>query len=224
MGGRVSWSGHAPRIDRLRPMRASGAPIACSTFVMANGALVATASSLAAHEIVPGLRGFPSLLLHPFVAVDMVLIMVGLALVAGASAPRIPLAAVTVTVVLGSLAGALAQPSALTVPGLWRGPLVLAFVLGALAAAGRALGRGALVSLCLVTAVAIGLGVPPERAGWIGRVEVAGAATVAIMATVLGLALPRAASGGHASVRIAGRIAGAWCTAIASLGLAIGLR
>jgi len=205
-------------------MRSSVAPIAGSTFVMANGALVATVSSAAAHEIVPGLRGFPSLLLHPFVAVDMVLIMVGLALVAGASAPRVPVAAGVVAIVVGSFIGVISQPSALTVPGLWRGPLVLAFVLGALAAAGRALSPGALVVLGVVASVAIGLGVPPERAGWIGRAEVAGATTVAIMAMLLALALPRAALGGHALVRMAGRVAGAWCVAIASLGLAMALR
>jgi hydrogenase/urease accessory protein HupE len=191
---------------------------------MVTTTLLVTVSSASAHEIVPGLRGFPSLLLHPFVAVEMVLIMVGLALAAGASGPQMPLAAGMVAVMLGSLAGAVAQPSALTVPGLWRGPLVLALGLGALVATGRSLGRSVLVALGFVAAIAIGLGVPPERVGWVGKVEVAGAAAAAIAVTLLALALPRAKFADHAPVRIATRIAGAWCVAIASLGLATGLR
>jgi hypothetical protein len=218
-------------VARFRPpdrpaeaMRSTTAPKVRTALAMVTTTLVVTVSSASAHEIVPGLRGFPSLLLHPFVAMEMVLIMVGLALVAGASASRIPLAAGMVAVMLGSFAGALAQPSALTVPGLWRGPLVLAVGLGALAATGRSLGRGTLLSLGLAAAIAISLGVPPERAGWVGKVEVAGAAAVAIVVTLLALALPRAKFSDHAPVRIAGRIAGAWCIAIASLGLAAALR
>jgi len=210
-----------------RPAHSMGpvtAPKLGPALAMVAATLLVTVSSASAHEIVPGLRGFPSLLLHPFVAVEMVLIMVGLALVTGASAPRMPLATGTVAIMLGCLAGAMAQPSALTVPGLWRGPLVLAVGLGALVATGKSLGRGTLLALGLVAAVAIGLGVPPERPGWIGKVEVAGAAALAIVVTLLALALPRARFADHAPVRIASRIAGAWCIAIASLGLATALR
>lgn len=220
----MSWSSPTLRVDRLRLMRSSSAPSVRPKLALIVAALVVTVSTASAHEVVPGLRGFPSLLLHPFVAVDMLLIMVGLALVAGASAHRMPLAVGMAVVMLGSFLGAMAQPSALAVPGLWRGPLVVAALLGALAASGTELGRIALLSLGLATAIVIGLGVPPERGSWLGKLEVAGATSVAIVVTFLALALPRAVFAGHAPVRIAGRIAGAWCLAIASLGLASTLR
>ena len=212
------------RIGRLRSMRAQPARNAATVLAAVVGALEAGARPASAHEIVPGVSGFASLLLHPFVAVDMALVMAGFALVVGAVKRRPPVVAGIAAVIVGSLVGVSMQPWALSVPGLWRWPLLLACGLGGLGASGVALRAGALLALGFCSAATIGLGVPPERPGWAGTVEVAAAASVALSVALFALALPRAVLGRHAAVRIAGQVGGAWCVAIAGLGLAVALR
>jgi hydrogenase/urease accessory protein HupE len=187
-------------------------------------ATVLLAGTANAHEILPGVTGFASLLLHPFVAVETVLLMLGLAFVAGATeSGRAILLACTV-VVIGAGAGVMLQPSAIMVPGIWRLPLLLALVLGTVAATGRSAALPVLFILALLVSVVVGIAVPPERPGFEGRLETIAAVGVAILAVVLVIAVPRALLGRFRIVRLAGQVAGAWIFAIALLGMAIWFR
>jgi hypothetical protein len=177
-----------------------------------------------AHEVVPGVRGFASLLLHPFIAVETVLLMIGLALIVGAADGRPRLIAAIITLPLGALAGVALQPLLVSVPGLWRLPLGLAFILGAAAAAGRALRLPALIALMLLVALTIAFAVPPERPGLAGRLEVAAAVNAAILLVLLVVAMPRALLNHRHPARLAGQILGAWIVAISLLGIANSFR
>ncbi|MGD9805324.1 MAG: hypothetical protein AB7E81_02380 [Hyphomicrobiaceae bacterium] len=177
-----------------------------------------------AHEIIPGVTGFPSLLLHPFVAVETALLMAGLAVVAGVAGRVPPMISGGAAIVIGAMVGVALQSSAVLLPGLWRVPLGLAFILGALAATGWRLPAAGVVGLGLLVAIAIGIAIPPERAGLIGRLEVAAAVVSAILLVILLIAVPRIAFDRLRPVRVAGQILGAWILAIALMGLAISLR
>ena len=205
---------------RSRPEPGAG----LATLAIALGASSCAVPQASAHEIVPGVSGLVSVMLHPFVTVDTVLVMVGLALVVGAARSRPAVPAGIASVLAGALAGVVIQPWALTVPGLWRWPLVVSVVLGALAAWGVSIGARALLMIGFLASLVVGLGVPPERPGWSGNLEVAAAVSLAVLTTLLVVALPRAGLGRYGAVRVAGRVVGAWCVAIASLGLAIALR
>ena len=202
----------------MRSIRAAAAwfPVAAIAVSTAGGAA-------SAHVLVPGLTGLPSLALHPFTTAETLLVVIALALNVVMAADRCQLLRATAVATGGALAGAFSQPEVVTWPGLWRVPLLLAFGLGALAVAGGP--RHPMIASLVVAAasIAIGIGVAPERAGWLGTVEAgAGAAiacSVAIAIARLASQAPRSAIG-----RIAMRVAGAWIVAIAALGLAAGLR
>jgi hypothetical protein len=177
-----------------------------------------------AHEIIPGVTGFASLLLHPFVAVETALVMVGLALVTGAAESWRGLLFVCAVSIIGAAAGVMLQPWAILVPGLWRLPLLLALLLGTVAALGQPAARPTLLVLAAAASVVVGLAVPPERPGLPGRLEAIIAVASAVLVVLLVIAVPRAAFARFRAVQIAGQIAGAWIFAIALLGMAIWLR
>lgn len=184
----------------------------------------AAARPAQAHEVLPGLTGFPSLLLHPFVTVETTLLMIGLALVIGMGERGRSLVPLGAALLLGAAVGVLLQPEAVLWPGLWRAPLALSLVLGGLAAWGRPLPSPVTVTLVLAVAVVIGVGLPPERPGLIGRFEAATAVVFAILLGVLLISTPRAILGRFQPVPLAGQVLGAWIVAIALLGMAIWFR
>ncbi|MGE0767264.1 MAG: hypothetical protein AB7L90_12430 [Hyphomicrobiaceae bacterium] len=192
--------------------------LSCAMLLSLTAGLVGSAG---AHEILPGVTGFPSLVLHPFVAVETALVLLGFAIVVGAAGLRPPLGWGIVMLAAGAVAGVLLQTAALVVPGLWRLPLVLALCLGAVAATGLAASGWCLAAMSLLVSTAIGVAVPPERPGLAGRAEAAAAVIAAILATVLVVSLPRFALSRFRAVRLAGRVGGAWIMAIALLGLAV---
>jgi len=177
-----------------------------------------------AHEIIPGVTGFASLLLHPFVAVETALVMVGLALVTGAAESWRGLIFVCVIVLVGACAGVMLQPSAVLVPGLWRLPLLLALLLGIVAALGRSTAPSVLFVPAVAVSVVVGLAVPPEHPGFSGRLEAVAAVASAVLAVLLVIAVPRVALARFRIVQVTGQIAGAWIFAIALLGIAIWFR
>jgi hypothetical protein len=177
-----------------------------------------------AHEVIPGVTGFASLLLHPFVAVETMLVMLGLALVTGAAESWRGLLIVCVISMIGAAAGVMLQPWAILVLGLWRLPLLLALLLGAAAALGRAAALPLLLLLAAAASVVIGLAVPPERPGLVGRLEAICAVASAVLIVLLVIAVPRMVFARARVVQLAGQIAGAWIFAIALLGMAIWFR
>jgi hypothetical protein len=177
-----------------------------------------------AHEVIPGVTGFASLVLHPFVAVETALVMIGLALVTGAAESWRGLLFVCAVAIIGAAAGVMLQPWAILVPGLWRLPLLLALLLGTAAALGRAAALPSLFVLAAAVSVVIGLAVPPERPGLIGRLEAVCAVAAAVLIVLLVIAVPRVVLARVRAVQLAGRIAGAWIFAIALLGMAIWFR
>lgn len=185
--------------------------------------LVIGATPAAAHEIWPGLPGVVSMVLHPFLAPEIVLVMMGMALLAGVDERRttvllcLPMAAVGVAVGLG------AQGSLLAVPGLWRLPMIVAIGLGLLVASGLRIGQMTTLIAALLAAATVGLGVPRERPFLSGAIEAGAGVAIALAIMLAVVALPRARLR-HPIPRIAARVAGAWIAAIALLGLAAALR
>ncbi|MGE0698482.1 MAG: hypothetical protein AB7O57_05245 [Hyphomicrobiaceae bacterium] len=172
------------------------------------------------HEIVPGVRGLGSLALHPLVAVDTVLVVLGMALLAGGGERPRGLLAGLPAIVLGAVAGVWLQRMALAVPGLWRAPLLVGLGLGLMVASGVAPGWRVTLACWLVSASVVALAVPPEHAGLAGRAEAVAAVTAVLGAAMALVALPRAAISSPL-LRIGARVAGAWIAAIAVLGLAV---
>lgn len=197
---------------------------ACWASAMALAASPWFSGAAVAHEIIPGVTGFASLLLHPFVGVETALLMLGLALVVGAAERRPRPIVVAAILVAGAVVGVLLQPSAILVPGLWRVPLVLALVLGAVAATGWSVPPPALAMLALLVATASGIAVSPERPGVQGRGEAMIAVVAAVLIVLLAVGYPRAWFDRLRPVRLAGQILGAWIVAISLLGMAIWLR
>ena len=177
-----------------------------------------------AHEIIPGVTGFPSLLLHPFAAVETVLLMIGLALVVGTAENWRGATPGFVALVAGSIAGVMLQPVSILVPGLWRVPLVLAFILGAVAASGRGLSSLLRIVIVLLVSLALGTAVPPESQSLTGRAEAAAAVVLAILVSMLVIAFPRTVLSRFYPVRLAGQVLGAWIVAISLLGMAVWFR
>jgi len=176
------------------------------------------------HEIIPGIPSFASVFLHPFVAVDTLLPMIGLALVMGASRRPLHAAVVVSALLIGAGFGVLLQHSALLLPGLWRVPLVLAFALGVLASMAISLPKAIVAVLLMIVGAVVSLALPPERPGVLGRFEVWAAAIAAILVVLAVVLLPRRRFDDYWLVRLGGQIIGAWIIAISLLGMALSLR
>lgn len=185
--------------------------------------LVLGPSCAAAHEIVPGVSGLASAILHPFVTAEIVLVMVALALLVGAEGWSRALALCAPIIATGAAIGLRLQTALLALPALWMWPMVWAGLLGLLLASGLRIGRWPTLGLAFVSAVTVGLGVPRERPFLSGAIEAWGGATLAMLILAVALALPWAAFE-SALARSARRVAGAWIAAIAALGLAAALR
>ncbi|MDX2155424.1 MAG: hypothetical protein SFW09_02855 [Hyphomicrobiaceae bacterium] len=180
-------------------------------------AVLASAVPAEAHEVL-GFTGFASLVVHPLVEIELLLCLLALALVVGAGG-RIALGPVVLAAAtFGTAVGVALQPSAMLVPGLWRLPLMVAVMLGALVAAGCRSGSGTAVVAALAAGTMVGLGLVRERPGLIGALEVTAGAVIAIGAVVLALGLPLALLRRRHGT-LAMQIAAAWIVAIGLLGL-----
>lgn len=176
-----------------------------------------------AHVIIEGVTGFASLVLHPFAAVDTILVILALALAVGANERPAVVAACFLPAIAGGLIGSQLQDKALLLPGLWRLPLVMGLAMGLLGASGRAAGTWGSLAITLLAGIAIGLGLVPEAPGLTGRLEAGAAGATAIVLGLIVVAWPRSLSR-HPVLRIGGRVIAAWIVAIAALGLSVSLR
>jgi hypothetical protein len=176
-----------------------------------------------AHEIVPGVMGFASLVLHPFTAVETILVIGALAFAVGSTECPALVPLCCLPAVAGGMLGAALQVEALLWPGLWRLPLFMGLALGAFAASGRSAGTWGSLAITFIAAATVGLGVIPEEPGLTGRLKAGAAAAVAIIVGLIVLALPRTFLR-HAIARLATRVVAAWIVAIAALGLSVSLR
>lgn len=185
--------------------------------------VVLSATPAAAHEIWPGAPGVVSMLLHPFMTPEIVLVMAGLALLVGANERRATVLLCAPLIVAGVAIGLASQVPLLAFPGLWWWPMIVASWLGLVVASGVRVGRVATLIAALLAAVTVGLGVPRERPFVSGALEAWAGVTLALLVVLALFSVPRA-SAHHPLVRIAARIAGAWISAITMLGLAAAMR
>jgi urease accessory protein len=122
-------------------------------------ALALMAEPASAHEIIPGVTGFPGGLLHPVLVPAHLMTLIGLALLAGRSKARLVAALVFATALIGGL-GAIAFGT-----GETRAPLVLlgvAAICGLLVAAALPPPRLIVWVIAAVAGAAIGLDSPPD--------------------------------------------------------------
>lgn len=190
---------------------------------MAAMAIVTCAGPANAHEVIAGITGVWSQALHPFFAVETLLIMAGLACVLGAQRGGTTVGLGALAMAIGASAGIAVQSSLLIVPGLWRLPLLVALALGGLAAIHVPLGRLGAIAVSFVAGATLGLGLVPDGLGGGGRLEVWAGCSLAV-AAVLGVVAVPAAVFPSRIVGLALRVAGSWIVAIATLGLALTLR
>lgn len=178
---------------------------------------------VAAHEIIDGVTGFASLVLHPFAGVETVLVIAALTIVVGASERPTLVLVCVLPVVAGAMLGSVLQREAVLWPGLWRLPLVTAIVLAVFAASPRRAAIPGALGSAFIAAVIVGLGLIPENPGLAGRLEAGAAAAAALVLGLVVVAWPRSLFG-HPIARLAGRVVAAWIAAIAAMGLAVTLR
>ena len=190
--------------------------------------VVMAAAPAEAHDIIPGVTGFPSRLLHAVSEVETAMCLLGLALLVGQSTHRhaMPLALAWAWVAL--VAGYLWQPLLLAAPWLWRLPLVVTLGLGGALLSGRAMGGLGIAAAAIGTGTMLGLGLVRDRPGLAGSLEAILAAAVAIALTLVALGIPwrwlTLLSLRRDWGLLPGRIAGAWIVAISLIGLAQSLR
>jgi hypothetical protein len=173
------------------------------------------AERASAHQVM-GLTGFPSLVVHPLAEIELLLGLLALSLLSF----RLDRASLLVGWAVasgGAVAGMLLQTAALTMPGLWRLPLLTALAVAVPAACGS---RGRLAAWAGAAAIglALGLGLPRERPGLLGALETPAAAAISV-GCVLAMAGLLSRVGAGETVRLAARIAASWIAAIALLGL-----
>ena len=186
--------------------------------LLALGSVPATA-----HEIWQGMPGVVSMVLHPFLAPEIVLVMAGLALLAGTDERRATVLLCALIATTGAAIGLAAQGALLAFPGPWRWPMLAASGLGLVVASGVRIGRAGTLAATLLAAAVVGLGVPRERPFLSGAIEAWVGVSVALAIMLALVTMPRA-SMRHPFVRIAARVAGAGIAAISMLGLAAAMR
>ena len=122
-------------------------------------ALALMAEPASAHEIIPGVTGFPGGLLHPVLVPAHLMTLIGLGLLAGHSKARLVAVLVFAAALIGGL-GAIALGT-----GETRAPLVMlgvAAICGLLVAAALPIPRLIVWLIAAVAGVAIGLDSPPD--------------------------------------------------------------
>jgi len=179
---------------------------------------LSAAAPAEAHQLIPGVGGFPAMMLHPVAATDHLLAIVALGLLSGRNASRFapPLLALTLAVLGGYLAGAIGiSPDFAELV-----PLALAAICGALGALACRLSPAVLIALATLTGLAIGSATRPDDPGTPALILTGiGCAFSAALLFTLFAALARSAD--RDWQRIALRVAASWITACAVLVLTL---
>lgn len=192
------------------------------TGLVAVGAAAITAASATqavGHPVLPGVTGFPSMMLHPLLLEHQLLCVMAAGLILARAAPQRPLsglALITASVIGGNAARGFLPMYGFYVPFVLTaivatGLLVVSFERPAFAAA----------AICLIAlGAAIGLDTSAEGPGiWhVAEAIAASLLTTLIVATLIGVAFRSPA---RAWVIILARIIAAWITAAALMMLAL---
>jgi hydrogenase/urease accessory protein HupE len=164
----------------------------------------------AAHELIPGLTGFPAQVLHPLLLMDHMLALLAAGLIAGQNGVR--LVRVLLAFFPAMLAGYLFPSTGIPVPYSVFLPLVLALLCGGLIAASLRLPAAAAMALVAVVGFAVGYATTPEQGGLRAAVETIGGAMLGSLALLL-LAAALAMRADRDWQRIGVRVAGSWIAA-----------
>jgi hypothetical protein len=172
-----------------------------------------------AHAAIPGVTGFPALMLHPLVVPEQALLLIAGALVAGRM-PTTAFASAVFAFIAGLLAGKGAHLMIAWLSMFWYAPLVLALLAGiAVAAFGRIAPLTGVASIFALSFV-FSVGIVPDEPTLTGLLKAVGAAGVTgiVLFGLAGLPLTRVTShwGG-----VLIRVGGAWISAIALINLAL---
>ncbi len=175
-----------------------------------------------AHQVIPGVTGFPALLLHPLVIPDFLLCLFAAALVVArtASIPSLAwIAAFCISIPIGSLA----QDAVLSVPNTELLPLSLAGLMALIVAVSPEIDMSQGILAILLLGFAVGLGIFPEGSSrWdLYQAVIAAMLSGAIIIFAVGWPLSKLRS--HWG-KVLIRVAGAWIAAIAMMVLAFDLR
>lgn len=180
-------------------------------------------SELQAHLAVEGLNEVGNGMLHPLVTPAHVLILLGLGLLLGR---RVPLELKLPLICFGTAAAI----TLLLTTGAWFHeihpalPILTSLILGAFVAAGRALPRNVILTLCITAAIMIGLDSAPESLSWLPALKTIAGTWIAVIVLLGYIALSASNGSGKPWVTIAIRILGSWIFAISLLVLAFALK
>jgi hypothetical protein len=186
-------------------------------------AIVAADSAQAlAHEVIPGVTGFPGLMLHPFVIPEQMLSLAAAGVLAGRVA-RVGLPVLIAALIAGMIAGKAVHLAFPLASAYWFLPALAVLVAGALTAAGTLVPRlPGLLAIILIGGV-VSIAILPEEPNRLGLLRSLLATIVTGSIVVAALACPlRRVSGGWAAIGV--RAAGAWLGAAAVMQLALSWR
>ncbi len=173
----------------------------------------------AAHDMIPGVSGFPARVLHPFIIIEHFLCLMIAGLIAGAYAGR-PVWRSILVLIGGLTVGFAAQAVIPIIEILWMLPLVAAVVAGLLVLAAPRLPFLAWAGVIFALGFAVGLETDPEGVLMIDAARTLGGLVVAGSLLLALVAVPLSRSG-LAWVKTMVRILGSWITAIATMVLAL---
>lgn len=185
-------------------------------------ALLSGAVSACAHELIPGVTGFPGEMLHPLLVPEFAASFIACALLAG-SAARERFVFLAAIFIAGMVAGKGLLLIAPVVLQLWYAPAICILLAGLTVAALRPVPLVLAIVLILALSFFVSVGLLPEGPGLAGlaRSVAAYALTGMILLIALGypLTLVKSQWGG-----ILVRVAGAWLAAVSILYLAYAWR
>jgi hydrogenase/urease accessory protein HupE len=185
-------------------------------------ALLFSATAAKAHELVPGVTGFPGEMLHPLLIPEFAASFIACTLLAGSAAKERFLILVAVFVA-GMVAGKGLLMIAPVLRQFWYAPAIFTLLAGLTVAALRPVPFVAALILILALAFFVSVGLLPEQPGMAGMVRsvTAYSLTGTILLGALGYPLIFVNSqwGG-----ILVRVAGAWLAAVSMLYLAYAWR
>lgn len=178
----------------------------------------------AAHELIPGLTGFPALVLHPVALIDHALALIASGLLAGQAKVGL-LTRLAPALVIAMLAGYFFPSTGIVIPFevlAWLSlvPLALALISGGLAAAAVRPGGPVVLSVAIAVGWLLGYETTPHQSGWGPVIEtIAGA-----MLGALAIMLATAALAAHARrpwQQVGVRVVGSWIAATAVMVFAL---
>jgi len=186
-------------------------------------ALCLMANVAQAHEILPGVGGFPSMVLHPILTLDLLLCLLAMGLLTSGQI-GLSLLFGLLAATAGICIGHLIKGWILQLYGVWRLPLISAGLAGLLVAAVGTSVRPAWSLLAAwLLGMVVGIGTQADRPGAIGILEALGGGAVAAALVMLVIRLPVAYLK-HPPAQVMARVLGAWIAAISLMVLALSFR